>query len=73
MDDFDAFAATDEQSRKGPLCMVCAVDQDTLDLIHRKHAEGHFGSLIGRYLRSKGHKIADGTVARHFRDRHDAR
>jgi hypothetical protein len=70
--EFEAFAAT-EQARKGPPCTVCRLPADLLDLITRKVAEGHRYSVVGAFVRSKAHKMADGTIGKHFREKHVAR
>jgi hypothetical protein len=70
-DDFEAFTATDN-TRKGPLCLACRLPEDILEFVSRKHAEGTQGTQLGRFIRSKGHKVTDQTLNRHFRE-HDTR
>lgn len=67
--DFDAFA-DEHRPHRGPVCRLCVVPADVLELVTRKRAEGHECSLISRYLRSKGHAIKENTVSRHFREGH---
>jgi hypothetical protein len=71
--EFEAFVKADPLARKGPPCLVCTLPSELLDWVRRKVAEGKGYSQLARFVRSKGHKVADGTLARHFRDTHDAR
>jgi hypothetical protein len=71
-DDFAAFVETDD-TRKGPPCSVCRLPGDLLEFVTTKFAEGTEGSKLGRFIRSKGHKVADSRVNYHFREKHDTR
>ena len=67
VDDFDAFAAAEQSALQR--CVVCKLPADIRALITQKQPDNSIARLA-RYLRSKGHKVCDSSVWRHFREGH---
>ena len=68
--EFKEFAKIDKRQH-GPKCSVCTLPPELLAVIHQGKRDGVEMSLMWRFLRKKGHEIAEHTLARHFRLEHD--